>query len=503
MSSHDENSKPKISHSKSSAEGKLNLASPLNRRNFLKFAGTLPVAAHLMACTPQSAEASSQNDVLNNGPDRGPGKGNSYPPAIDYANTKIFKNGYLSIIQGPTADTETLINIISPKLKNYTYEVIDSKGSKLNVTPYQRVKTPTFYVVDKLHIKGLKLGENYTLNVMDRTVRIDQRNFKTLDISKKTATFAQLSCMSDDYRFDEVIPPMWDRLKGANVEFVLMTGDQVYVDSKEFVERQKATEFDIWQRYVDAFKKLPIYHWQNLVPIFAVWDDHDYGTNDGDINFIGKVPSTSAFEAVFHGNDIPGVWEKCPVGTSSKFTAFGQRIFLMDDRSFRKPNTEASAKSDAFGHWGEEAHRWLINDLNRAVVPSWIINGNQFLSGKTLDYKESFQDNHPTEFNTLITELAQQKSAFVFASGDIHLSEIMIAPTNRLGFETYEYTASSMHSYTGTGWDNPLRMPDATTSEFNFMVHKVNAGANSLEISTQCLGLAPNPYFTKTLKVSR
>lgn len=483
-------------------DSKLNLKAQLNRRNFLKFAGALPFASQLLACAPQTAEAAT-GSLANNNPDRGPGKGNTYPPALDVSNAKVFKNGYLSIIQGPTADTETLINIFSPKLKAYTYEVIDSKGSKMPVTPYQRVQTPTHYIIDKLHIKGLKVGESYTLNVMDRTTRIDQRNFKTLDITKKSATFAQLSCMADDYRFDDVINPMWDRLRNANVDFVLMTGDQVYVDSKEFVERQKATELDIWQRYVDAFKRLPIYHWQNLVPIFAVWDDHDYGTNDGDTNFIAKAPSTSAFEAVFHGNDIAGVWEKCPVGTSSKFTAFGQRIFLMDDRSFRKPNTDASSKTDAFGHWGEEAHRWLINDMNQTTLPTWIINGNQFLSGKTLDYKEAFQDNHPAEFNLLLRELTQQKSAFVFASGDIHLSEIMKAPADKLGFETYEYTSSSMHSYTGTGWDNPLRIPDATTSEFNFMVHKVNAGTNSMEINTQCLGLASAPYFTKTLTISR
>lgn len=474
--------------------------SGLNRRRFLQFLGAAPVVSQILACSPSTDPSPSESNFrsLDSEP-RGP----SVPPALELTNTRAFKNGYLTILQGPTSDTESLINIFSPKLKNYSYEIVDSLGTKISVAPETRVKTPTFYCIDKLHFKNLRLGETYTLNVFDKTTRIDQRNFKTLDIHKTKVRFAQLSCMADDYRFNDAIDLMWDRLQKSQVDFIVMTGDQVYVDSKEFVERQKATELDIWQRYVDALKRLPIYHWQHLVPIIAVWDDHDYGTNDGDSQFVGKEPSTRVFDAVFGGTEIPLVWEKCPAGTSSRFSAFGQRFFLMDDRSFRKTNTDPAAKTDKFGHWGEVAHQWLIEDLQKQIKPSWIFNGNQFLSGKTLEYKEAFQDNHPAEFNKLLTELTEQRSAFVLGSGDIHLSEIMIAPKDILGFQTYEYTASCMHSYTGTGWENPLRFPDATTNEFNFFVHQVQAGPNQLDITTECLGLATIPYFTKRLLVSR
>lgn len=66
-----------------------------------------------------------------------------------------------------------------------------------------------------------------------------------LDIQKKDPNFALISCMCDDYRFDEAIDPMWDRLKRENPDFLFLIGDMVYVDSKEFVDRKNVTELDL------------------------------------------------------------------------------------------------------------------------------------------------------------------------------------------------------------------------------------------------------------------
>jgi phosphodiesterase/alkaline phosphatase D-like protein len=420
----------------------------------------------------------------------------------DGKGTVGYTPGYLTIVQCATSETETLINIFVPRLKNYTYEAIDSSGRAVPLSRYEVVTGPGFFHIHKLKISALRVGEDYTLRVLDRRTLVDQRAFRALDTQIANPRFALISCMSDDYRFNQVIDPMWERLRQSNPDFLILNGDLVYVDSFEFVERQKATESDIWQRYVDSFRRIPLYHWQRLVPVYATWDDHDFGTNDGDRDFISKDAVLRLFRAVFGGEALPGTWEPGPMGVSSVFQAFGQRFFFMDDRMFRQPNRN-QLMSDPFGHWGQAQHEWLLQKLAESSAPSWIINGNQFFNGKALDFKEAFEANHPQAFVSFVQSLSAISAPVVFASGDIHLSEIMRIPADRLGYETFEFTSSCMHSFTGNGWENPMRLEGALTLEFNFMLIESQAAPGALRVSMKALGLAPDPYFEKDLVISR
>ena len=467
----------------------------VSRRGVLKTLGALPV---LMAigCVPGSSAgtaaltASAEKDQRKN------------RKATDISNSKQFAPGYLSIVQGPTSDTESLINIFTPRLKKYSYEVVDSQGKACAVDKYQRVEGPGFYHIEKLKISDLQLKEKYTLRVMDGKTLVDERKFSALNIWKQTPNWGLLSCMSDDYRFSAVIEPMWNRLQAEKPDFLILNGDTVYVDSFEFVERQKATEADLWQRYVDTFRRLPLYHWLELVPVFATWDDHDFGTNDSDREFVSKDAALKLFHAVFGGQDLPDVWENGPSGVSSVLHAFGQSFYLMDDRTFRQPNKNQTPQEE-FGHWGQEQHQWILAQMKANQNPAWVVNGNQCFNGKDLSYKETFESNHPKEFVNFIGELKGVQSPVVFASGDIHLSEIMRIPKERIGYETYELTSSSMHSYAGEGWDNPMRLPGAFTPEFNFMMIESTSivGSKALKIDVRCMGLDPQSYFENSLHV--
>src|SRR6185369_14543606 len=153
------------------------------------------------------------------------------------------------------------------------------------------------------------------------------------------------------------------------------------------------------------------------------------------------------------------------------------RFYLMDDRTFRQPNKNQTT-AEPYGHWGQPQHEWLLNNLTQNETPTWIINGNQFFNGVALSYKEAFEQNHPAEFVTFIDNLKAVKAPVVFASGDVHLSEIMRIPKERIGYETFEVTSSSMHSFVGTGWQNPMRLQGAYTLEYNFLVVTSRAEGN-------------------------
>lgn len=456
----------------------------LKRRNFLKTLGGVSLFPFLSSEMSPLKYTKSSNPKLI--------------PRENFTDSY----GYLSILQGPTSKNETLINVFAPRLKKYDYLVFDKNQVPQNVELYESLRGPTFYKIDKLVIRNLNPKGSYTLKIMDGKTCIDERFFKTLDLDKWDPHFALISCMSDDHRFNSVIDPMWERLRDQEPDFLILSGDQVYVDSFEFVERQKANDYDLWQRYVDSLRRIPLYHWKQLVPVFALWDDHDYGTNDGDRNFISRDSAIKLFQGTYGGLELPGVWEKGPGGICSSLKAFGQVFYFMDDRSFRQPNKN-QLFPEPYGHWGQMQHEWLIQKLSLDSSPSWIINGNQVFNGVTLSYKEAFELNHPKEFIKLIDSLQKLPQPVVFGSGDIHLSEIMRVPKERIGYETFEFTSSSMHSYKGDGWENPMRLQGAYCKEHNFMMIRSVNKENTLQIDVTCLSLAENPEFEVTLTVGR
>lgn len=487
----------------------------LERRRFLQTVASLPIVSYFTGCAPnanaavRTGQLNNKNENISTG-DQQSSSDVQYPPALDILNRSRFKQGYLSIIQGPTSDSEALINIFSPRLKKYGYKVTDPNNVEVKVDFYSQLKGPLFYNIDKIKVSGLKPNQYYKLQVIDslsssKTI-IDERMFKSLDIQNTKSRFALVSCMADDFRFDEIIDPMWDKLYKQNADFLILTGDLVYVDDKQFVERQKATQYDLWQRYTDCFKRIPLYHWYYLKPVFATWDDHDFGTNDGDRNFIAKDASLEIFKAAFLGQDIYGsdgstVWSNEKEGTQSQFSAFSQKFVFMDNRSFRQPNNDY--KSENYGYWGIRQHKWLIDGLKKDNRPSWIFNGNQFFNGANKEFIESLARNQPAEYKIFLNDLKNTNVPVVFGSGDVHISEIMKIPKNLLGYETYEFTSSSMHSYVGDGWDNPMRVSAAYVKEFNFVVLESSNINGNLLINARSFGLQSQPYFNLNFQVNK
>ena len=430
-----------------------------------------------------------------------------YKSAREVSKSKEFSPGKLVIVQGPTSSDSANINILAPRLKNYLYEVTDTAGQSYKVELYETVKQePLHWKVDKILVTGLAPGVKYFLNVVDEfrksRIIVDKRIFRALNTESNSVRFAYASCMADDYRFNDVINPMWERMRSLNPDMIVLNGDLVYVDSFEFVERQKATELDIWMRFIDSFNRLPIYHWSELKPIFATWDDHDFGTNDSDRNFVSKVGARRVFLAFFGGKNLEGVYKLEDESVYFELSAFKQNFFFMDNRYFRQPNKNQTER-EKYAHWGEKQHQWLIQGLTNDNSPSWVFNGSQTFSGVDLSFKESLQSNNPEHFKVLQSDMKQTKAPTVFASGDIHFSEVMSIPEDRFGFATFEVTSSSMHSYTGDGWENPLRVPKMFTSEFNFLLITSQNQNGKLSSTVESWGLKNEPYFRYNFEVKR
>jgi alkaline phosphatase D len=433
--------------------------------------------------------------------------------------------GWASVFQTYTSSDQTVINVLRPRLTDLAYVVTEDLGSMddFRYEPRQELKVlesvsgpHIHWKVDRLHIKNLDPQKSYRLIMVKKRWQTvaDWRRFRTMDLSRPQTRFVVGSCMSDAHDFEHVRQLIWPKMQSLNPDFIMLLGDQVYVDDFDYVQREQANEFDIWTRYIDSFRKIPLFSGRDLTPILAVWDDHDFGTNNSDRFFKSKDAALKIFGAFFGGPSIPGVIDKQKQGVYFSFNGFGQKFLLMDNRYFREPDPQKP-----YGHWGQEQHQWFRQQLQKSKSPVWLANGGQFFTKATYviqkknqkkQINESFVDDHPVHYRALLQDIRSASSPVTFLSGDIHYSEIAKIEENLLGYTTYEITSSPIHShiFRSSGpkedWlDNPRRI--RSVKEHNFLL--VNSQAQTsgeLDIQVQSYGVKQlAPYFTETMQVKK
>ena len=72
---------------------------------------------------------------------------------------------------------------------------------------------------------------------------------------------------------DQDLPqPIWEEIKAQNPEVFIMLGDNVYGDTFGNIHKLERA----YQKQARTLKKAGL-----GFPFMAIWDDHDYGKNDG------------------------------------------------------------------------------------------------------------------------------------------------------------------------------------------------------------------------------
>ncbi len=254
--------------------------------------------------------------------------------------------------------------------------------------------------------------------------------------------FSVSSCMDDNYLLPGV--NIWKvHTEDTNLDAMYFIGDNVYADRKKG-KKVKVTKKSLSKRYFETRKTLPVFRSFISRPVYATWDDHDYGSNNGGEKFKLKKYSAKIFRKYWRSPfQSPEGFVKGP-GVSYFITKANQRFFFLDNRSFR-------AKKNPMGeHFGLAQKKWLFDNLllgdNELNV---LISGDQFFGN--YHRFESYQGNHALNFVDFLKSLKLIKAKVVFLSGDRHLSEIMKIPSNYLGYETLEITSSGIHAKTYSG----------------------------------------------------
>lgn len=411
-----------------------------------------------------------------------------------FAAEKDSASKRLPILQGLTDETRAQFRVLVPTAKTISYRVLDSSGSEVPCDKLDRFIHPGSPrdAMEHLQASGLQIGIDYRLQAIEAATGavLDERLFRALDTKAASGRFAIVSCMNDWYSSSQA--DMWQSLAKASPSVVFFIGDSCYADVGS-----DGTEGGLWRRYMETRRLLQCFKWPRLIPILAAWDDHDYGANGGDKTFRLGESMRSLFAAALGSNAQSGLHEKGP-GVASVTSLFGQRFFLMDDRSFRDPVGTSNGMQ-----WGSEQEEWLMAKIAESEEPAWIMNGSQFFGGY-LD-KDAFETHHIAQLKRVLQRMSKSQAPVVFASGDVHFSELMTLEPALLGYQTYELTSSSMHSlnlpWQTIRYTNPRRI--TSTGKHNFLLVESSGDRSGLDIRVTSLGAGRAEYFKESLAVHR
>ncbi len=286
--------------------------------------------------------------------------------------------------------------------------------------------------------------------------------------------------------------PIWEAIVAQRPQLFLFLGDNVYADTSE-MEVMRRTYAKLGR--VPGYRKL-----KATCPILAIWDDHDYGINDGGADFAMRDGAEKIFDEFFEtpadspARSRPGIYDSRVYDGGP-----GRRlqILMLDTRYFRGPLRALPQRSKqgpydrnadpAATMLGEAQWLWLAEELAKPADLRLIMTSVQFLPQ---DHRWECWENFPRERERFLGLLAEKKTGpVIFLSGDRHMGEIMKLKTSHPGspgFVVHELTSSGLTNASGgqVGEPNRHRVSPENVRERNFGMVRIDwdRGEATLEL---------------------
>lgn len=410
----------------------------------------------------------------------------------------------MAVVQGMTDTQATIFAVLLPHHEDVSYAVVardrkaKNKFIRFEVLPPSQVfkEFKEKWRVEHLVVTDLQVGQLYELWIMsDRGTLLDRRQFQALDLNKRNPRLVVGSCMDEGFHAEQ--KRAWVQIKNINPDAIFLLGDNVYSNKFQENPREPVPPEVLWTRYIQMRNALDIYRWRELTPVFATWDDNDYGMNDGDETYLNKADSLKMFFVFFPRSEKVKAVVRGP-GAAFTLNGFGQSFFFFDDRSFRTPN---KIDQENQSHFGLAQETWFYEQLEQLNAPFWLISGDQFFGG--YHSFESYEGSHPKSFTRFLNRVAKAKRPYIFVSGDRHMTEILKLSNKEAGRETYELTASPIHARTFPNAieRNPTkRRLEASSGPFNFMEVKVNNETTRYSLNVKAWGVDEGLLFERNLR---
>ncbi|MBO0952690.1 alkaline phosphatase D family protein [Fibrella forsythiae] len=274
-----------------------------------------------------------------------------------------------------------------------------------------------------------------TLGLLGCALFTGCRTSQTTSSQQPVTTIAFGSC-SDQKRPQ----PLWDDIVAQKPDVWVWLGDNIYGDSESM---------DTLRAKYDRQKSNPVYkQLRQSTQIIGVWDDHDYGVNDGGKEYPKRKESQ---QVMLDFLDVPATSPlRKQEGAYSAHTygPKGQRVkvILLDARYFRDPlkkNGKDNVPDPSGDMLGEAQWRWLEKELTNSDADVHVIgSGVQVLPEEHVYEKWA---NFPTARQRLLELLVKtMPKGALFISGDRHMAEVSKVTVPGLSYALFDITSSGL-----------------------------------------------------------
>lgn len=281
--------------------------------------------------------------------------------------------------------------------------------------------------------------------------------------------------------------PIWDTIAKDHPDVFLFGGDNVYANSP--FTQEGLREAYAKEAKVEGFVRL-----RDSVPHMEIWDDGDYGLNDGGAEFAHKQVSKDEFLKFWNAPPDDARRAREGLYDARIFGLSGRRvqIIMLDTRWFRSP-LKRTDQRDAPGKeryvpdadpsktmLGAAQWAWLEEQLRKRAEVRLLFSGVQVV---VEGHGWERWGNLPLERQRLYDLVRRTRAqGVVFLSGDRHIGAIY-RETNGTPYAMHEMTASGFtHTWQGNREAGPNRLGDPFT-DLHFGSVEVAWASRSLELS--------------------
>ena len=223
------------------------------------------------------------------------------------------------------------------------------------------------------------------------------------------------SCLDQDYP-----QPIWQSIKKEDLSYFIFLGDNVYGDTLSGSLKKMKSAYDKQKKVLPDFL--------NDISIFSIWDDHDFGKNDGGADYKFKRQAQELYLDFWEitkdddRSNRDGIYFlKDEIFFDKKF-----KFIFLDTRFFRsklkgkKTNYKKNIEPDAT-ILGDDQWMWLENELKSDFNFLFIFSSIQIIAE---DHRFEKWSNFPNERARLFELIDQFNDKTILFSGDRHRAGI-------------------------------------------------------------------------------
>ncbi len=436
---------------------KFNVRPNLNRRKFLQSLAALAPAAWVA-----KAQALTGNQSQTEAEPR--------PTGLDIEQ-QMAAGRRVPMLQTWADETSSLVVVMGPKGLRF-----DSQNNpSLTIQVLRTDDLGNQISLYRLQLNGLSPSAYSQIGIYHQSRLVDVRSVKGLNLNQVSPNLAVVSCAN--YRKIDGQEDIYCRFHQAKTDAIFFIGDIVYSNSRVgSVFRTPEEPSSALARYVETWRTVDLYQLEPLIPTLSVWDDHDYGMNNGDATNPYREQMKTIFRSFYPMPESHASLSYGP-GVAFRFKAFGIDFHFMDDRSYHVAQST---------QWGDRQEDWFFKDYINSTNPAWVMNGIQFLQYSSLG--ENVQKNALPSLQRLRNLTRANMKPVVFMTGDVHYSQVQVLPKEIFGLDTYELTSSAIHSSSVGSWMQRTQEDGQLFyyGESNFFIVRPRLATKEMNLDVYC-----------------